>query len=95
MMAKGQFSSGVEALLQRFRCWLDDPRHASSRAEMERSFDRFAGEFAEYPEVCGELAAVCRLAAALLRGEDVPDSIHVPEGESPADTARWRKWRVS
>jgi hypothetical protein len=44
---------------------------------------------------CEETAAWCRLAAGLLRGEDVPESIHVPAGENRADTARWEKWRVS
>jgi hypothetical protein len=42
-----------------------------------------------------ETAAWCRLAAGLLRGLDVPESIHAPVGEDPADTARWEKWRVS
>lgn len=41
------------------------------------------------------MAAWCRLAGGLLRGEDVPDSIHPPDDEDPADTARWQKWRVS
>lgn len=45
--------------------------------------------------VCVETAAWLRLAAGLLRGEDVPRSIHTAAGEDAADTARWKKWRVS
>jgi hypothetical protein len=67
-------------------------------AEVARFADRldeFGREFTTAVEVYQETSAWCRLAADLLRGEDVPESIHRPAGEDPADTARWQKWRVS
>lgn len=57
--------------------------------------DQFSTELATKGRLYEESAAWCRLASGLLRGEDVPDSIHVPAGENPADTARWQKWRLS
>ncbi|HEY3610426.1 MAG TPA: hypothetical protein VGL06_23195 [Pseudonocardiaceae bacterium] len=58
-------------------------------------FEEFAREFTGSADVCREVAAWCRLMAALLRGEDVPLSVYPGEGEDPVDTARWKKWRVS
>jgi hypothetical protein len=57
--------------------------------------EQFSRELAATAQFYEESAAWCRLAAGLLLGQDVPESIHVPAGEDPADTTRWRKWRVS
>jgi hypothetical protein len=83
------------ALLEEFRAYLDDPNHVEDRAMLLRTYEQFVGAFDEYAQVFTEMAAWCRLGVAVLRGEDVPLSIHVPKGEDPADTARWRKWRLS
>jgi hypothetical protein len=75
---------------------------AAYRADCAAWLDQTAGQIDTTIQHCRELLAVwvdtaawLRLAADLLRGEDVPDSIHVPHGEDPFDTARWQKWRVS
>jgi hypothetical protein len=67
----------------------------SQMADFCTRLDQFSRELAETAHIYQDSAAWCRLAAGLLRGEDVPESIHVPAGEDPADTARWRRWRVS
>lgn len=82
-------------LMNRFREYLDDPARAEDRTTMLRAYEEFLHEFTEYAEVFAEMTAWCRLAVGMLRGEDVPTSIHVPADEAPADTARWQKWRVS
>jgi hypothetical protein len=69
-----------------------DPAEA---AEFADRLDEFSREFATAGDLYRESATWCRLAAGLLRGEDIPESIHKPAGEDPADTARWQKWRVS
>jgi hypothetical protein len=82
-------------MVRSLRQWLDDPRHREDFAQVEVMFDQFAQEFAEVAAACREMSAWCRLGAGLVRGEDVPESIHPKAGEDPADTARWQKWRLS
>jgi hypothetical protein len=85
----------LEALLQRFREWQDDPHRRDDVTAMRQIFAEFAIGFGEYGRAVTEMAAWCRLAVGLLDGEDVPLSIHTPLNENPAYTARWRKWRLS
>lgn len=59
------------------------------------SLDQFGLELAAKGRLYEEAAAWCWLASGLLRGEDVPESIHAPADEDSADTARWQRWRLS
>jgi hypothetical protein len=93
-MVIGKMMPALPELLQRFRDWQDDPHHADDLAEVSWTLDQFAQEFAEVGDLCEQMAAWCRLGAGLVRGEDVPESIHRTDGEDPADTARWEKWRM-
>lgn len=69
------------------------PEDAIAKGVLE--LDRFAQELTDRAVGYREMAAWCRLAADLMRGEDVPGSIYPQAGEDPADTARWQKWRLS
>jgi hypothetical protein len=82
-------------LLTRFKECVTDSDLAEDRAAMLQAYEGFLDEFEEYGRAFTEMKAWCRLVIGLLQGEDVPISIHVPEGEDPADTARWQKWRLS
>jgi hypothetical protein len=90
-----EYRSGLGEVLSRALTWMRDEMRAESVELLTRHFDEFAQEFTEYARVSTEAAAWCRVTAAWLRDEDVPLSIYPEDGEDPADTARWRKWRVS
>ena len=68
---------------------------ARTRTQWARRLDGFARDLTDMGEDCRTGAALCRLIADLLRGEDVPDWIYPSKDEDPADTVRWQKWRVS
>lgn len=92
----------IADLAERCRDWLSDPHRMDDHTALRRRFDQYGEEFdqaarqvTELARDMAEMAAWCRLAVGLLRGEDVPDSIHTPDDEDPVDTARWRRWRVS
>lgn len=82
-------------LPRRLHTFLATTKDFDQAVEVADLYDEFGGLFAESAGTYLEYAAWCRLAAGLLRGQDVPDSIYPPEDEDPADTARWKKWRVS
>lgn len=82
-------------LMRMLQDWLNDPHHRDDFAALTTVYDLFAQEFSHVALICGEMAAWCRLGADAARGEDVPWSIHPEADEDPADTTRWRKWRVS
>jgi hypothetical protein len=69
------------------------PEDAITKGALE--LDRFAQELTDRAVGYREMAAWCRLAADMMRGEDVPGSIYPQAGEDPADTTRWQKWRLS
>jgi hypothetical protein len=82
-------------LVHEARCMaLEQMRGDLAEQRVER-FEEFARDFTGSADACRDVAAWCRLMADLLRGEDVPSSVYPGEGEDPADTARWKKWRVS
>jgi hypothetical protein len=66
-----------------------------SRTQWARRLDGIARVLTDMGQDCRTGAALCRLVAGRLRGEDVPDWIYPNKDEDPADTARWQKWRVS
>jgi hypothetical protein len=74
---------------------LSDPSHQDDVVEGALKLDQFAQELTDVELTYREMAAWCRLAAGLARGEDVPESIYPQAGEDPTDTARWQKWRLS
>lgn len=84
----------AQDLVRQCRALMPDPAPEETAAfaarleEIDRELTTAGGTYLE-------TAAWCRLASGLLRGEDVPESIHTLDDEDPADTARWRKWRVS
>lgn len=85
----------LQELLDRWRGWINDPHHADDAVAAACMYEQLADGFIQFTRTFVEMAAWCRLGAGLLRGEDVPDSIHIPDDEDPADTARWQKWRMS
>lgn len=68
---------------------------AAGLDQMACRIDTHTESWRDTVTVCVETAAWLRLAAGLLRGENVPQSIHAAADEDAADTARWKKWRVS
>jgi hypothetical protein len=95
MTARVQVIPDPVEFVEQFGQWLADPQCTDDPSVMLRTFEDFGSRFIEYADAYTELAAWCRLAVGLLRGEDVPQSIHAPEDEDPTDTARWQKWRLS
>jgi hypothetical protein len=87
--------SDIREVLGRVLDWMREEMRTESVEQLTRHFDEFAEQFTECARVSAEAAAWCRGTAAWLRGEDVPLSVYPEEGEDPADTARWKKWRVS
>jgi hypothetical protein len=75
--------------------WLDNPHRADGPHDQQlRMYEVLAQVCAARARQYAETAAWCRLAVGLLRGDDVPDSIYPAPDEDPADTARWRRWRL-
>jgi hypothetical protein len=66
----------LRELVRAFRQWRDDPQRAEDAAAMSVLFERFADQYTERAGMYAESAAWCRLVVGVLRGEDVPDSIH-------------------
>jgi hypothetical protein len=65
-----------------------------SNEEGAAKFDELAQDMEVRVRLLAETALWCRQSAGRLRGEDVPGTIYPEPGEDPADTARWKKWRM-
>lgn len=88
-------SVNIGELADRCRSWIETEIRTQSVDEIVLQLERFEHEFDALSHDFLSCAAWCRLAVGRLRGEDVPKSIHPAEDEDPADTIRWRHWRVS
>jgi hypothetical protein len=82
-------------LVHEVQGWACEHLRAEPTDQWVRRLAELEQEFTASARNCTEAAAWCRLMAGLLRGEDVPLWIYPQDGEDPADTARWERWRVS
>lgn len=95
MIAQEPTWPGLRALLPRFLELKDSVLRTGPDEEVvARAFDELADEMEGYWRVFAETIVMCRQLAARFRGEDVPDSIYPRPDEDPADTARWKRWRM-
>lgn len=95
MSEREELVRDAEDLVRASRAFVREPDgDPAGIADFCRQLERFSHQLAAKGRLYLESAAWCRLASGLLRGDDVPESIHAPDGEDPADAARWRKWRV-
>jgi hypothetical protein len=82
-------------LVHEVQGWAGEQMRAEPTDQWMRRLEEFEQEFTASARNCTEAAAWCRLMVGVLRGEGVPLSVYPGEGEDPADTARWKKWRLS
>jgi hypothetical protein len=86
--------STLRDLLPRFLEMQESIPELGSDEEAAAKFDELAQDIEANGQLLAETVVLCRQMAGRLRGEDVPESIYPEPGEDPADTARWKKWRM-